>query len=63
MHPREGGHLFTSPTRSGDGVVVSLTAECVAGQLDASALRMEIRHEVEEIVAQRGSGASLEQAT
>ena len=53
----EGGHLAYE---SGDGVVVSLTAEIVAGQVDASQLRMEIRYEVEEIVGQRGSGSSLE---
>jgi hypothetical protein len=53
----EGGHLAYE---SGDGVVVSLTAECVAGRLDASALRMEIRYEVEEIIAQRGTGSTLE---
>ena len=41
-------------------VVVSLTAEPIDGRLDSSSLRMEIRYEVEEIVAHRGKGASLE---
>ena len=53
----EGGHLAYE---SGDGVVVTLMAECVGGQLDAAQLRMEIRYEVEAILAHRGSGSSLE---
>jgi len=51
----EGGQLAYE---SGDGVVVSLMAEMVAGELND--LRMEIRYEVESILAHRGSGASLE---
>ena len=53
----EGGHLAYE---SGDGVVVTLMAECVGGQLDAAQLRMEIRYEVEAILAHRGNGSSLE---
>jgi hypothetical protein len=53
----EGGHLAYE---SGDGIVVTLMADCVGGQLDAAQLRMEIRYEVEAILAHRGSGSSLE---
>lgn len=53
----EGGH---QAYESGDGVVVSLTAEFVNGEIDASQLRMEIRYEVEEITAHRGTGSKLE---
>ena len=53
----EGGHMAYE---SGDGVVVSLTAEPIAGMLDSSQLRMEIRYEVEEVVAHRGKGSGLE---
>ena len=53
----EGGH---HSYESGDGVVVSLTAEAVGGHVDKSSLRMEIRYEVEAILAHRGSARSLE---
>ena len=56
----EGGELAYE---SGDGVVVTLSAEGTVnadGSLDAEKLRMEIRYEVEAILAHRGSGGSLE---